>query len=99
MANRIDGKNNYIDTWTDDITIVSKGVPARVRKVILFSASVGDLLYLEDGLGNQVGLVAQQRAAGTTGEDFYNQSFNGLQIDVSDCTGIASGDKAWIYLE
>lgn len=99
MANNIDGKNNYIDTWTSDITIASLGTSAILRKVILHSAAAGDKLYLEDGLGHKIALLRQKNANRCETEDFYGQSFNGLQIDVSDCTGLGSGDEAWIYLE
>jgi len=100
MANRITGKTIYIDTWSSDISIVSGSNPVFVKKVKLLSAAAGDLLYLEDGLGNQVGLLVQETNGRTVSEDFGGgqHSFNGLQIDVSDCTGLGSGDKAWIYL-
>ena len=99
MANTNDGKIVKIDTWSSDIELFT--VPITVKKIVLYSATAGDLLYIEDKNGNQVTLVAQAISATTTERDFGDEGirFNGLQIDVSDCTGLGAGDLAWIYLK
>jgi len=101
MANRTDGKTIYIDTWSSDITIAALGNPVFVKEIALYSAAAGDLLYIEDGQGNQVVLLVQETNGRMVREDFGGRghSFNGLQIDVSDCTGLGANDLAWIYLE
>ena len=99
MANTNDGKIVKIDTWTSDIELFT--VPITVKKIVLYSATAGDLFYVEDKNGNQIALVAQTVSATTTEMDFGDEGvrFNGLQVDVSDCTGLGAGDVAWIYLK
>ena len=101
MANRIDGKTIFIDTWSADITIKGLGIPVIVKEIVLYSAAAGDLLYVENGQGNQVALLVQETNGRMVKEDFggKSHSFSGLQIDVSDCTGLGTNDLAWIYLE
>jgi len=100
MSNTNNGKIARIDTWTSDVTIASKGTTVCLRKVRLYSAAAGDLLYLEDGLGNQVILVVQTTNGRITEVDFGEGfTFNGLQIDVSDCTGLGTNDIAFIYMD
>ena len=97
MANSLVRNPILIDTWSTDVTISS--TPICVRKILLLSATAGELLYLEDVAGNQVALLVTKANAQTTELDFGESGFifDGLQIDVSDCTGIAAGDLAWIY--
>ena len=99
MANTNDGKIVKIDTWSSDIELFT--VPITVKKIVLYSATAGDLFYVEDKNGNQIALVAQTVSATTTELDFGDEGirFNGLQVDVSDCTGLGAGDLAWIYLK
>ncbi len=99
MANTNDGKIVKIDTWSSDIELFT--VPITVKKIVLYSATAGDLFYIEDKNGNQIALVAQTISATTTELDFGDEGirFNGLQVDVSDCTGLGAGDLAWIYLK
>ena len=99
MANTNDGKIVKIDTWSSDIELFT--VPITVKKIVLYSATAGDLFYIEDKNGNQIALVAQTVSATTTELDFGDEGvrFNGLQVDVSDCTGLGVGDVAWIYLK
>ena len=99
MANTNDGKIIKIDTWSSDIELFT--VPITVKKIVLYSATAGDLFYVEDKNGNQIALVAQTVSATTTELDFGDEGvrFNGLQVDVSDCTGLGAGDVAWIYLK
>lgn len=97
MANSIVRNPMFIDTWDADVTLST--TPIKIKKIRLLSAAAGDLLYLEDKSGNQVALLIQETNGRVVELDFGNgQRFNGLQIDVSDCTGLGSGDKAWIYL-
>jgi len=98
MANRLKTNPRYIDTWSADVTISDD--PVIVKKIRLLSAAAGDLFYLEDRTGNQVVLVVTETNAHVVDCDFGDkgQSFSGLQIDVSDCTGLGANDKAWIYL-
>ena len=100
MANTNDGKIAIIDTWSSDISLFTSSVA--VKKIRLFSATAGDKLYIEDKNGNQVALLVQETSAlNITELDFGDEGFlfNGLQIDVSDATGIGAGDIAWIYLK
>lgn len=100
MANTNNGKIAKIDTWTSDISIASIGITVHVRKVRLYSAAAGDLLYIEDGLGSQVILIVQTTNGRITEVDFGEGfTFNGLQVDVSDATGLGSGDICWIYMD
>jgi len=99
MANNVVSNPITIDTWTADITISDS--PVVVRKILFKSAADGDILVLEDKDGVQVAWLVQTGAADTVELDFGDAGFrfDGLQIDVSDCTGVASGDLAWIYLK
>lgn len=98
MANNTATNPIVIDTWTSDITITA--YTCMVKKIVLLSADANDILYLENAAGDQVCNIVQKHAGGTTEIDFgqKGQVFQGLQIDVSDCTGLGSGDKVWIYL-
>ena len=99
MANTNDGKIILIDTWSSDISLFT--VPITVRKIRLWSATAGEKLFIEDANGKQVALLIQETDAKNVTElDFGEEGFrfNGLQIDVSDCTGLAANDLAWIYL-
>lgn len=98
MANSIVRNPIFIDTWSADIVISDK--PFLVEKIVLFSAAAGDLLYLEDKNGNQVDLIVTKVNAQETEHTWADGfRFDGLQIDVSDCTGLGSGDKCWIFLK
>ena len=99
MANDVKQNPITIDTWSADITISTS--PVTVKKILFKSAADGDILVLENKNGDQVAWLVQTGAADTVELDFGDgfKFVDGLQIDVSDCTGIGSGDLAWIYLK
>lgn len=98
MGNLLTKNPLYIDTWSSDITI-SKN-PIRVQKIRLKSAVNGDILVLEDSGGNQVCWLTTEAIGDPVECDFgpHGQVFHGLQIDVSDCTGLGGTDRAWIFV-
>jgi len=99
MANNVVSNPIVIDTWSADITISES--PVTVRKIVFKSAADGDIMVFENKLGVQVAWLVQTGAADTVELDFGDgfKFSEGLQIDVSDCTGIGSGDLVWIYLK
>ena len=99
MANDVASNPITIDTWSADITISES--PVTVKKIVFKSAADGDIMVLENKHGTQVAWLTQTGAADTVELDF-GEGFKfteGLQIDVSDCTGIGSSDLLWIYLK
>lgn len=98
MSNSASSNPIILDTWSSDITISS--APVIVRKIRLFSAAAGDKFYLEDKYGTQVFYMVQATNARVTEVNFNDGfRFDGLQVDVSDCTGLGTSDIAWIYLK
>ena len=67
----------------------------------IFSQNLVKNPSFEDGIGNQVALLVQSTNSRVEELDFGDngQIFAGLQIDVSDCTGLGTNDIAWIYLK
>ena len=98
MANSVARNPIYLDTFSADVTISSN--PITVKKIVTFSAAAGDLFYLEDKSGNQVALIVTKTNVHETTQYFGDNGFkfDGLQMDVSDCTGYGANDKVWIYL-
>lgn len=98
MANNYKQNPILIDTWSSDFVIAKK--PITVRKIVLKSAADGDILVFENILGIQVAWLTQTGAGDTVELDFGESGFrfeNGLQVDVSDCTGLGANDLCWIY--
>ena len=98
MANSVVRNPILLDTFTSDVVISAETI--HVKKVVLKSAADGDILVLEDKNGNQVLWLTQTGAADTVEIDFGDRGFpfHGLQIDVSDCTGLGASDLVWIYV-
>jgi len=98
MSNSLVRNPILLDTFTSDIVISTD--PITVKKVRFKSAADGDILVFEDKNGNQVLWLTQTGAGDVVSVDFGVKGFrfDGLKIDVSDCTGIGSGDLVWIYL-
>ena len=101
MANRLNTNPIYIDIFNADVTIVKKGVPVTITKIVMLSAADGDIFRLEDEAGNRLVHMVNTGAADTVSEDFKGlRCNNGVAIDVSDCTGMAATDgtdAVWIY--
>ena len=98
MANVLTSNPMLIDTWSADFEISS--TPIRVKKIRLLSAADGDVLVLENKLGEKVVYLVQEGASDVVEVDFGDTGFlfNSLQCDVSDCTGIGANDLMWIYI-
>ena len=99
MSNVLTRNPLYLDTFTDDVVISSD--PIRVMKIRLKSATDGDILVLEDKGGNQVVWLTTESITDPVECDFgpHGQMFNGLQMDVSDCTGLGANDLVWIFVK
>jgi hypothetical protein len=101
MANRLTTNPIYVDQFNADVVIAEKGRSLVITKVVILSASDGDIFQLEDGLGNHILHMVNTGAADTVSEDFDEwRCSDGVQIDVSECTGMAATngtDAVWIY--
>jgi hypothetical protein len=102
MANSLKTNPIYIDQFDADVTLTAKGVPLVITKVVMLSATDGDILRLEDVAGNRILHMVNIGGADTVSEDFDSwRCMDGVVIDVSDCTGMAATDGTdaiWIYL-
>lgn len=102
MANDINSNPIVLDTWGSDITIKSKGDPLCIKKIRLLSAADGDIFCFERQDGTQIFNMVQTGAGDVVEVDFgvSGQLFtDGVQVDVSDCTGLGASDIVWIYLK
>ena len=100
MANNYTRNPIYIDTWSSDFSIVT--TPVTVTKIRLLSAADGDDLVLTDKFGNKVFHMSNTVGNGDMVDVDFLGGFTfqeGLQCVVASCTGLGSGDLAWIYLE
>ena len=105
MANNIAGKIKYVDQFNADVTLAAEGTPFIIKKIILVSATAGDIFRLEDVSGNRLFHMTNNGGnARHTTEDFGDEGYDlgnkGVIIDVSDCTGMAGTDgtdAVWIY--
>lgn len=97
MANKLTTNPIVLDTFSADVIISTKHII--VQKIVLYSAADGDILRLEDHNGDPVFWITQTGAVDTVERDFGPDGFrfDGLQMDVSDCTGLGANDLVWIY--
>ncbi len=104
MANRLKTNPIYFDQFDADAIFAAKGATLIIKKIRLLSAADGDILQLENEAGDVIFHIVQTGNADTVECDFgEGQVFNeGVQVDVSACTGIAGTDGTdamWIYLK
>ena len=103
MANRLKTNPIYIDQFNADVTLSTPGNPLVISKVVVLSATDGDIFRLEDTAGNRILHMVNLGAADTITEDFDGwRCMDGVVIDVSDCTGMDATngtDAVWIYLK
>ena len=103
MTNRLKSNPIYFDGFNADATLSETNLC--VKKIRVLSAGDGDIFKLEDNDGNVVFDIVNTGAADTVECDFGDEGFifsNGVLIDVSDCTGMATtdgSDAVWVYLK
>lgn len=101
MANRLTTNPIYFDQFNADVDLAPKGVI--VTKIRWKGSTDGDILQLEDLKGNVVFediLVsdADWRTINFPGGQKFTE---GIQIDVSDCSGSTTNgtDQLYIYIK
>jgi len=63
------------------------------------SAADGDVFVLKNKKGTQIAKLVNTGNGDTVELELYQRFREGVVIDVSDCTGLASAaDQVWIYL-
>ena len=106
MANRLSGKIIYVDQFNADVELAPEGEPFIIQKIRVLSAADGDIFQLEDVSGNHLIHMVNKGANDDFEVDFGREGYNfgnkGVNIDVSDCTGMAATDgtdAVWIHLK
>lgn len=100
MADRLTTNPIYFDQFDTDAVLAPKG--ACVTKIRWLGSNDGDVLQLEDLNGNvileDIMLSNDWRTIPFEGGQRFNE---GIQIDVSSCTGSATNgaDQLYIYLK
>lgn len=100
MADRLTTNPIYFDQFNTDTVLVSS--PATVTKIRWLGSTDGDVLKLEDLKGNVIFEDIMKSNDWRTVTFAGGQRFNeGIQIDVSDCTGDSTtgADQLYIYLK
>lgn len=100
MGNRLTDSPIYIDTFSATITVHAS--PITVIRIDLLSATAGEIFVLEDSDGDHIIQIIQEISGGITSwTPSEPVRFNkGLYFDHDDVnSGLAAGDKVWIYYE
>ena len=106
MANRLDGKIIFFDQFDADQELAKPGEDFIVRKIRMLSATDGDDFKLDNGQDEVIFHMSNNEGNADVNEvDFGDEGYNfgnsGVNIDVSDCTGMVATDgtdAVWIYL-
>jgi hypothetical protein len=98
MSNRLLNNPIYLDTFSADITV--HATPISVIRIDLLSATAGEIFVLEDSDGNHIIQILQNGSGRITSWTPSEpvRFDKGLYFDYDDVnSGLAAGDKVWIY--